>query len=533
MPTPTLKVLPGQLGRNDDVQKRSPTLEELHEGTKRELLGLLAFVVDAAAAKAPPSFKQLEHGLRERVRTLARLLIVLFLCACEQRVASGLGPATEIDGRRYQRRPAQPRNLMTLFGVVRYWRSYVRGPRRSDGGRRGFHPLDAMLGLAADRLSIGVVSLGAYLATKMSFAQARECLARATGESPSTEVLERAVLGLGAHADEYFEQAPAPAQDGDVLVIEIDGKGVPTATADELERRRGPRRKNPLRGSARHRGRARRGTWHRKQRHPGEAKDPRKNAKVAMVLVMYTLRRGEDGLLHGPLNKRVWATFGGKKEIFAIAVREATKRGFDPNSDRKLIEIVTDGDDDLARNGAVSFPHAVQTIDIMHVLEYVWHAGRCLHKDEQRVRDWARTQKRRLLHGKLAKVIDELDHALASSTLSNAKRTIIQRSRDYIFSRSDKLDYAWLRDQDLEIGTGAVEGAVNHIVALRFDHGGMRWIRERAEALLKLRCIAFNGDWDAFIDYVHEKLHASARHGAVMPLLRNSPQPLPNSAKAA
>lgn len=532
-----LKILPGQLGRDDDVETRAPGLEELRDAVKQELLELLDFVFTAGTANTPPCFKNLERGLRERVRTVARMLVVLFLCACERRVADALGEVAEVDGRRYRRRPAQPRNLMTLFGVVRYWRTYVRGPR-TRGGRSGFHPTDALLGLTTDRLSIGVASLGAYLSTKMSFAQARECLARTTGDAPSTETIERSVLGLGAHADAYFEQAPAPDDDGDVLVIQIDGKGVPTATAEELERRRGPRPENPLRGSARHRGRARRGTWNRKRRHPGEAKDPRKNAKVAMVLVMYTLRRTDDGLLRGPINKRVWASFGGKKEIFAIARREAIKRGFDPASEsefpgHKLIHIVTDGDDDLATNAATSFPHAVQTIDVMHVLEYVWHAGRAIHSDEQRLRSWARTQKHRLLHGQLDKVVGELDRVLERSGLPKAKRAIIARSRNYILERSDKLDYQWLRDQDLDIGTGAVEGAVNHIVALRFDHGGMRWIRERAQALLTLRCTVFNGDWDRFIDFVHEKLHASARHGVIMPLLRESAKPLPNSQKAA
>lgn len=531
MPTPALTILPTQLGCNKDVPTSAPKLEELRDCAKLELTALLDFVLDAAAK--PVVFKNFEHDLAGRVRAVARLLVVLFLCACEQRVALALAPVTVLDGRAYKRRPAQGRNLMTLFGVVRYWRTYVRGPQRAKGKRRGFHPLDAMLGLARDRLTIGVVSLGAFLSTKMSFAQARECLTRITGSSPSTEVLERAVLGLGAHASSYFEQAPAPKDDGEVLVIQIDGKGVPTATADELERRRGPRKKNPQHGSARHRGRARRSTWNRKERHPGGTKDLSKNAKVAMVLVMYTLRRGDDGLLHGPLNRRTWATFAGKKAIIAIARREAQKRGFDPDSDANLIQIVTDGDDDLARMAGERFPHAVHTIDIMHVLEYVWSAGRAMHRNEQRLRSWARLQKKRLLAGRVGKVIGELDRALSNKTLSKAQRSIIERSRNYILRRSDKLDYAWLRDQDLELGTGAVEGAVNHIVALRFDHGGMRWIRERAEPLLKLRCIAFNGDWDAFIAYVHDKLHASAQCGDILPLLRNSPESLANSAKVA
>ena len=67
------------------------------------------------------------------------------------------------------------------------------------------------------------------------------------------------------------------------------------------------------------------------------------------------------------------------------------------------------------------------------------------------------------------------------------------------------MNYKTLRDQDLEISSGSVEGAVNYVIAKRFDSGGMRWIKLRAEALLQLRCIEINDDWDDFFEYVHEK----------------------------
>ena len=40
--------------------------------------------------------------------------------------------------------------------------------------------------------------------------------------------------------------------------------------------------------------------------------------------------------------------------------------------------------------------------------------------------------------------------------------------------------------RDLEISSGAVEGAVNYVIAKRFDGSGMRWVKERAEHLLQL-----------------------------------------------
>jgi hypothetical protein len=532
MPTPKLRLLPRHLGCNDNVQTQAPTPAEMTDAAKRELLELLDFTIAQVNADEIPSFKDFEHELRERVQLVARFLVMLFLCLCEQRVADALEPVVEVGGRRYKRRPPIARNLMTVFGVVRYFRTYLRGPPVKKGRRRGFHPLDALLGLTKDRLSMGVLAIGAYLATKMSFSQARECLMRTRGEAPSTEVLEKAVLGLGAHADAFFEQAPAPEGDGEVLVIQFDGKGAPTATARELELRRGPRDKSKRR-CRRHRGRACRKAHKSKNRLPGEAKDPGKNAKMATVVVMYTLRRGADGQLHGPLNKRVYASFAPKKSAFVLARREAIKRGFDPDSDDKLIHVLTDGDDDLARLTAATFRHAVHTIDFMHVAEYVWKAARCIYTNDADIRQCASRQNDRLLRGRVDLVIKELDAALARSTIAKKDVATIECSRNYILKRSDKLDYAWLRQQDLDIASGAVEGAVKHIVGFRFDNGGMRWIRERAEPLLKLRCIVYNGDWDAFIDYVHEKLHAAGRKAQAMRILRNIPEPLPKLVEAA
>ncbi len=85
-----------------------------------------------------------------------------------------------------------------------------------------------------------------------------------------------------------------------------------------------------------------------------------------------------------------------------------------------------------------------------------------------------------------------------------------------------------VREQDLEISSGAVEGAVNYIIAKRFDSGGMRWVKERAEALLQLRCIEINDDWDTFISFVHDKMRSKAQQTKKNIFLKSKePMPLP------
>jgi len=55
---------------------------------------------------------------------------------------------------------------------------------------------------------------------------------------------------------------------------------------------------------------------------------------------------------------------------------------------------------------------------------------------------------------------------------------------------------------------------VKYVLGLRCDHGGMRWIKERAEAILQLRCIDINGDWESFVDYAHDSAQRQAMEQA-------------------
>jgi len=89
-----------------------------------------------------------------------------------------------------------------------------------------------------------------------------------------------------------------------VLVIEIDGKAVPTAHATKSW----PGAESPrARGEQgckcqRHRGRAKRKRG--VERSGGRRGAKARTAASATLVVMDTLRRGEDGRLHGPITRR-------------------------------------------------------------------------------------------------------------------------------------------------------------------------------------------------------------------------------------
>ena len=491
----------------------APTVEELKVRITQTVSDLVVWVLSCQTL----SLFAFETQLVPQVLTIGRLCLQLFLQMREAQWRTQAAPTP----RGYKRQGPIVRQLGTFFGKVSYARTYFY----HKGG--GYYPLDIELGLTGDGFSLLLTSCAVRLATKVSYAQTVLLLTLFLQWSPAQTSLEELVLGLGRHTAAWFEHASAPSGDGDVLVIQIDSKATPTATAGELARRRGPRRANPHPGSARHRGRAARLRWgSQKRRQKGEKA---KNGKMATIVVMYTLRKSADGTLEGPLNKRVYASYAPKRHAVAIARREANKRGFTPASG-KAIQLVTDGDNDLERYIDELFPEAEHTIDYYHVVEYLWEAGACLYREgSAELTEWVDRQKAALYDGRVAEVIAELAQRLKQlAPQQSSARDRLTSIQDYLTKRQAKMDYQRLRKLDWEIGSGAVEGAVRYVIAQRFDCGGMRWVKERAEALLQLRCIEVNNDWEAFITFVHERTQTQAQEQHKnLPLKCAEPAPLP------
>ena len=302
-----------------------PGLESLQRQIHQRLDEIIAFCLHDSG---PTSFLDFEKALLGLLRSLGCLLIQLFLQARHTR----LDLTTWTQTRRYRvSDDAAERTLKTSCGEVTYQRAYLV-PRR--GGGPGVHPLDVALGLTRDAYSPLVIGWFCRLATRVSFRIASGLGEMFLGSAPPASAIEQWVLGLARPAYLYLSDGPLPEGDGDVLVIEIDGKAVPTATDQELARRRKPRpRRERACECQRHRGRAKRRRRGRKQRR--KKGDKSKNGRSATLVVMYTLRRGADGRLHGPCNKRVFGTFSSRKMALQWARTQATRRGFPPETDKQ------------------------------------------------------------------------------------------------------------------------------------------------------------------------------------------------------
>jgi hypothetical protein len=474
------------------------------------------------------TFARFEKGLAVLLALLATLLVRLYLAARHERL--DLDPYLQDD--QYRRGdPATPRTLKTAYGAVVYRRAQLIRRR----GGAGFYPLDAVLGLTRDQLSPWVIQFVGRLATRLSFASARLLCQAALGWAPATETIEQVVLGLGRQAAPFQQQLAAPPPgEGDVLVIEIDGKCPPTATAAELAKRRGPRRQRAggACGCQRHRGQAKRkGRGKKKRRKKG---DKSKNGKEVVLVVMYVLKPGNDGQLHGPFHKKVWASFAGRKAAAWWARAEATKRGFGPDT-TQTVQLVMDGAKGLRHNLAPLFPNAIVTLDVCHVVEKLWALGHHFHKEgSAALTAWVEELKALVYGGQAAALVERLRECQRQVPMhgpgTKGRREALRKLIGYLTPRLEMMRYAEWREKDLVLGSGQVEGAARHVVGERMDCAGMRWLRGKGEAVLQLRCIELNGDWARFITWVQALNRDRLQQGQRLRILTDQPMKL---AKAA
>jgi hypothetical protein len=503
-----------------------PDLDALQQQIQHQLGEIVAYCL---RDPGPTTFLDFEKTLLGLLQSLGVLLIQLFLQAHHRRL--DLTPWTRTRGYRVADDEA-PRTLKTSCGEVTYHRAYLL-PRR--GGGPGVHPLDVALGLTRDSYSPLVIGWFCRLATRVSFRLACDLGEMFLGAAPPASAVEEWVLGLARPAYVYLSDGPVPQDEGEVLVIEVDGKAAPTATEQELARRRGPRSRHQRGcdcGCQRHRGRARRKRRGRKRRR--KKGDKSKNGRSATLVVMYTLRRGADGRLHGPCNKKVYGTFGTRRAALNWARDQATRRGFPPGTE-KTVQVVFDGEECLEQRCRRLFRGATLTLDIRHAQEKLWEVGRLFHREgTAELAAWVEELEALLYKGHVRALLQRLEQESQGVSRrgpgTKGKRRALKKVIDYLGARVKLMDYGRWSKEDLVIASGVVEGAARYVVGERLDNSGMRWIEERAEAMLLLRCIEVNGDWEEFLRWGQERRSEELGRGQVVQIRSKRSTQLPRAA---
>jgi hypothetical protein len=134
---------------------------------------------------------------------------------------------------------------------------------------------------------------------------------------------------------------------------------------------------------------------------------------------------------------------------------------------------------------------------------------------------WVHEKALAVLDGKASTVAAAIRRKATCSGLEEAERANADRAADYLLNKAAHLDYPTALAKGWPIATGVIEAACRHLVKDRMDITGARWGLEGAEAVLKLRAVRSNGDFDAYwrfhLGQERHRVHESRYADGVVP----------------
>ncbi len=471
----------------------------------------------------------LNQELHQVEENLFRRLLALGLSLLKEVLArhgTGQVPGTIVNsaGQPLPCHSLKARQYLSIFGPVEIVRAYYWCE-----GTQGAYPLDAKRNLPERRYSYLLDQWTQGAIAEEPYDEATGSLSDLLGIPIWKSGQEKVAQEVTANVAQFYgdKPPPNPESEGSILCATADCKGVGMVPAERPEQ--------PKADAAS--GKGRRGKGEKKK---GLRRDavvtgdysfvPASRTPEAMIDVLLRAQtqvereaqreaqrqRRQRGEVEprAPLNKQVAATMAGKREAFQQLATRLERR--DPEG-LKPIYVQVDGDPALERGILEEFQrrgwgHRMVGVclDIMHTMEYIWEAGTALHGEKGSGREnWVRDHGLALLQGRVGRVIGGLRQTLKKKAkeLKAYQKKALHKAVTYLDNHRHMMRYDEYLRAGYPIATGVIEGACGSLVKDRTDRSGMKWTRRGVQAVLDLRALKRNGDWDAYWDYHILKEH--------------------------
>ena len=408
------------------------------------------------------------------------------------------------------------RLLATLFGTVTVTRCAWRKPGAPD-----YLPADAALSMPAGRHSHTLAKLAALEAARSSFESAHDAIARRCGPVIGKRQAEESVVRSASDITAFYaSRIPEPCTPSALLVLSADCKGIVM-------------RPGALRAAT-----AKAASKLGKMRTRLTAGEKPNRKRMAALVTVYDAepaerrphdviappggRTGARSLRPGPKALAKWLAGSVRKDpadMIAAAFDEAEAR--DPLHLRTWVVLVDGAGHQLSLIRAEAARRGVTihiVIDIIHVLEYLWGAAWSIHPaGDPAAEDWVAARALTVLAGGSDRAAAEITAGADAAGLDASRRSGADACVRYLGNKREFLRYDQALDAGWPIATGVIEGACRHLIADRLSIGGARWGLDGAEAILTLRAVISNGDfeeyWRFHLACDHQRLYPGINQG--------------------
>jgi hypothetical protein len=454
---------------------------------------------------------EVERGLHEELRKLGLTVVEQFVKAAGD---GDLGSTVKRNDRELKRsRELHTKKYHSIFGRLEIKR-YVYHTREQQAAV--YVPTDAKLGLPAEEQSYVLEDWSQRLTTNQPYAEARDILRELLGIEITVRALEHMNQRLAKHVNPYWQSASTPPseEEGEILVVCADGKGVPMRQSQqdryeqELGKKKPKRRWKPAYAKT------------TKRRTRGEPKSCKQMAYLGVVYSVDPFVRAPEEILQElrreakqetrpePQHKRFRAELNdidyemnqisyGQPRLFDWLAAEVKAR--DPN-EQKTVVCLMDGQHSLWYWKHERLQRAVGILDIYHVLEKLWEAAHCFHRESSlEAEEFVSKYLDMMLAGNTGSVVGVFRRFAKS--LRGAKLKNLQTVIRFFHNNKQYMHYGEYIKAGYPIGSGVVEGGCRHVVRDRMELSGMRWTVPGAQGMLRLRTTKLADEWKPFLEH--------------------------------
>lgn len=397
-----------------------------------------------------------------------------------------------------QKRQMSTRHLSSLFGEV-----VVARKSYSVAGADSLFPQDGALNLSADQYSDGLRREIAFTVSEQSFDKSSESILRTTAGIVPKRQVGNVTRHLSQDFDEFYSCSNVEVNDdSSLLVLSCDGKGIVMRQSDL----------RPITQKAAAAAQQKKQT--RLSR--GEKGNRKRMATAALVYdipphirsAASIMGREEKNPAPRHSNKRAWASVEKSslrviEEMFAEALRR------DPEQRRKWVVVVDGHPIQLKQIRKVMKKQKIKAtivVDFIHVLEYLWKAAYCFFDEtSQKAEDWVMVRALKILSGEASQVAAGIRRSCTKRKLNSQQRKKADLCSDYLLKKKPYLRYDNYLAEGYPIASGAIEGTCRYLIKDRMDITGARWGLQGAEAVLKLRAIITNNDFEEYFRFHKSK----------------------------
>ena len=401
------------------------------------------------------------------------------------------------------------RQLETEFGRMTVRRHGHKLPREMKR-----FPMDELLNLPPTLYALPLREATALDAVDVSFERVVNRIDRTTSGHVPKRQAEEETNRAAADFEAFYAQRTALASndtlsDRALVVMSVDGKGInmrKEALRDATRKEADARAENKGRGD------------------PMACKPLRKAGKRMAVVtaiweqepyvrtpndVLDRLGRDARGRARSPRperaprlqNKRIAASVtASAAHAIASMFDEAERR--DPEHQRRIAMIVDGAEHQIQVITDEATKRAMTitiVLDLIHVIHYLWKIAMILCAGEKcGAERWIAATLSILMTKTPHDVIARIRKEGGNCVLSRADSDALDAATGYLRKNAARIHYAEFLRDGLPIASGVIEGACRHLVEDRLGITGARWGLIGADAVLKLRAIRSNGDWDAY-----------------------------------